>query len=153
MTKAIPQGHNTITPSIMVNGAAEAIELYKRALGAKEISVLKSPNGGDKIMHACLEIGNSRVFLADAMPNCGAPSNSSFYLYVEDADSAFKKAKAAGLTEKFPPTEMFWGDRMGSVQDKFGIHWTLATHVRDVSQDELKKGAQEFAARMANKAA
>ena len=151
-TQPIPQGFTTITPSLNINGAAEAIALYKKAFGAKEVHVMKSP-GGDKIMHACLEIGTSKLFIYDVMPGCGAPSQSAFYLYVEDVDAAFKTAKAAGLTEKVAPTDMFWGDRMGNLTDKFGIAWTLATHVRDVSPEELKKGSEEFHKRMASQAA
>lgn len=154
MTNAIPQGFTTITPSLNLENAAEAIELYKKALGAKEIAVMKSPDGSGKIMHAVLEIGNSKIFLADAFCKSGIEhSNSSFYLYVPDVDAAFKQARAAGLSEKMPVTDMFWGDRLGAVVDKFGIGWTIATHTRDVSDDELKKGAEAFAKQMNSKAA
>lgn len=155
MTHPIPQGYSTITPSLNVANAQEAIELYKKAFGAKEQGVMKSPDGSGKIMHAVLEIGNSKIFLADQF--CAEskvqPSKSEFYLYVPDVDAAFKQAKAAGLTEKMPVTDMFWGDRLGAVTDKFGISWTIATHVREVSDDELQKGAEDFAKQMANKAA
>ena len=153
-TQAIPQGFNTITPSLNLTNAAEAIELYKKAFNAKEIATMKSPDGSGKIMHAVLEIGNSKIFLADQFCESSSmkPSNSSFYLYVPDVDAAFKQAKAAGISETMPVTDMFWGDRLGAVTDKFGISWTLATHNRDVSDDEMKKGAIEFAKQM-NKAA
>lgn len=155
MTQAIPQGFSTITPSLSVTNAREAIDLYKKALGAKEIAVMASPDGSGKIMHAVLEIGNSKLFVADQFCK-GEPKNStsSFYLYVPDVDSAFKQAKEAGLTEIMPVTDMFWGDRLGAVTDKFGISWTIATHTRDVSDDEMKKGSEEFAKQMQkNKAA
>lgn len=150
MTNAIPEGYTTITPSLNLKNAAEAIELYKKAFGAKEQGVMKSPDGSGKVMHAVLEIGNSKIFLADQFcaESKANPSNSSFYLYVPDVDAAFKQAKAAGLSENMPVTDMFWGDRLGAVTDKFGISWPLATHTRDVAQDEMKKGAEEFAKQM-----
>lgn len=146
MTQKIPDGFSTITPSLLINGAAEAIELYKKALGATEISRINWPDGSDKIMHACLQIGSSKIFLADAVEgiNCGAPSNSNFYLYLDDVDAAFAKARAAGLDETCPVTDMFWGDRMGAVKDKFGIGWTLATHTRDVSPEEMEAAKKQF---------
>ena len=154
MTNPIPQGYSTITPSLNLENAQEAIELYKKAFGAKEEGVMKSPDGSGKIMHAVLVIGNSKIFLADMFCSGGMkPSNSSFYLYVPDADAAMKQAKDAGLTEIMPATDMFWGDRLGAVTDKFGISWTLATHVKDVSDDEMKKGAEDFAKQMKDKAA
>jgi len=155
MPKAIPEGYTTITPSLCLENAAEAIELYKKAFGAKEEGVMKSPDGSGKIMHAVLMIGNSKLFLADNF--CASSemqaSKSAFYLYVPDVDAAFKQAKAAGLSELMPVTDMFWGDRLGAAKDKFGVSWTLATHTREVSQDEMKKGAEEFAKQMKNKAA
>lgn len=150
----IPQGYSTITPSLNLENAAEAIELYKKAFNAREQGVMKSPDGSGKIMHAVLEIGNSKLFLADQFCKSSVePSNSAFYLYVPDVDSAFKQAKAAGLSDIMPVTDMFWGDRLGAVKDKFGISWTLATHVKDVSEDEMKKGAEDFAKQMQGKAA
>lgn len=151
-TKAIPEGFATITPSLNLKNAAEAIELYKKALNAREQGVMKSPDG--KIMHAVLEIGNSKIFLADEFcKGESKASNSSFYLYVPDVDNSFSQAKSAGLTEIMPVTDMFWGDRLGAVTDKFGISWTLATHVKDVSDDEMKKGAEDFAKQIQQKAA
>jgi PhnB protein len=154
MTTFIPEGFTTITPSLNLPNAQEAIDLYKKALGAKEIAVMKSPDGSGKIMHAVLEIGNSKLFLADEFSKGEASaSKSSFYLYVPDVDAAFKQATQAGLTSTMPVTDMFWGDRLGAVTDKFGISWTIATHTRDVSDDEMKKGAVEFAKNMNQKAA
>lgn len=155
MTQPIPEGFATITPSLTIKGCKEAIELYKKAFGATEDHVMLSPDGSGKVMHAQLTIGNSKLMLADYMPEagCGEASASSFYLYVEDVDSAYKKAANAGLSEKWPVSDMFWGDRTGTLQDKFGIYWTIATHKREVSPEELKRGAQEFAKMMKQKAA
>jgi len=144
--KKIPEGFNTITCNLNLDGAAQAIELYKKAFGAKEISRMESPDKSGKIIHACLQIGTSKLFIADVNPEmgCAEPSVSSFYLYMEDVDSAFKQAKQAGLEEKYPVTDMFWGDRTGSLKDQFGVMWTIATHVRDVSDKEMEEGSKNF---------
>lgn len=146
MVKAIPEGYATVTPSLMVKDAAKAIELYKKAFGAKVESRMEMPDGSGKIMHAVLVIGNSKLFIADAMPEmgCGAPSVSSFYLYLPDVDAAAKQSLQAGMKEMYPVKDMFWGDRMGAVEDAFGIKWTLATHVKDVSPEEMAEGAKNF---------
>lgn len=140
----IPQGFSTITPTLTVNGAAKAIELYKKAFGATEDYRMEE---GGRIMHACLTLGSSKIFLSDAMPEtgCGAPTSSSFYLYMDDVDSAFKQAARAGLKELFPVTDMFWGDRTGCIEDPFGNKWTIATHVRDVTPEEMEEGRRKFA--------
>jgi PhnB protein len=143
MSNKIPEGFHTITPGLVIEGATQAIDLYKKAFNAKEEQCLKTPDG--KVMHACLKIGDSHLFLADVFPEMGCiPSVSGFYLYVADVDNAFKQARGAGLSETHPVQDMFWGDRTGTVKDPFGIQWTLATHVRDVSQDEIEKGRKEF---------
>ena len=150
MSKDIQQSKSpcTVIPNLMIDGAADALKLYAQALGAKEVYKLESDKG--KIMHACLEIGNSRIFIAETCPEMkSGPSVASFYVYVDDVDAAYKKASAAGLQEKNAVEDMFWGDRVGTLKDKFGISWSLATHVRDVSDDEIKKSA----AKMQNKAA
>lgn len=144
--KAIPEGFTTVTPTLILNDAAKAIELYKQAFGAKELYRMEAP-GKKKIMHACIMIGNAKLFLADAGPKgegCGSPSDSSFYLYLDDVDTVFKQAKKAGLEEQFAVQDMFWGDRMGCVNDHFGIKWTLATHVRDVSPQEMEEAKNKF---------
>lgn len=150
MAKAIPEGFSTITPSLVLQGAGEAIELYKKAFGAQEEYSMKCPETG-KIMHACLQVGSSKLFVADATPECGMQTqDSSFYLYVDNVDAALKKAKQAGLQETMPAEDMFWGDRLGAVKDKFGISWSIATHIRDVSDADMKKGRDEWIAKMKN---
>jgi PhnB protein len=140
----IPEGFNTITPSLVLNGAAKAIDLYKKAFGAQELYRMEVPGTG-KLMHACLVIGNSKIFLSDTDPKMSAtPSTSSFYLYMDDVDAAFTQAKKAGLNELVPVQDMFWGDRMGAVEDSFGIRWTLATHVREVSQEEMEAARKNW---------
>lgn len=145
MPKAIPEGFSTITPTLNVNGAAKAIELYTKAFGAREEYRMELSDGSGKIMHACIQIGNSKLFLADVNPQMkNPPSVSTFYIYIDDVDATFKQAKQAGMSETYPVEDMFWGDRMGSVKDSFGIQWTLATHVRDVSPAEMEEGKRKF---------
>jgi PhnB protein len=124
----IPQGFHTITPQIHVTNGDKAIALYKKALGAKELHRILAP-GTKTIMHACLEIGSSKLFLSDhaGQPQPPKGANSSFYIYVENIDAAHKKAVSAGMKESMPPTDMFWGDRMSGVTDPFGHNWNLAT--------------------------
>ncbi len=148
MTDKIPQGFHTITPHITCKNATASIELYKKAFGAveKDGPAMRDPKTG-KVGHACLTIGNSKIFLADEMPGCAAPAGETsvgFYLYFEDADAAFKKAISGGCKEFMPVTDMFWGDRMGVVSDPDGYKWNVATHVREVSPAELEKGMKEM---------
>lgn len=148
MPMKIPEGFHTITPTIIFEDAAKAIDFYKQAFGATVDNISRMP-GSDKIMHACITIGNSKLFLFDEnqqnqMTALGDKNSSvNFYLYFDDADIAQKKALAAGCTEKMPVTDMFWGDRMGAVLDPFGYCWNIATHVREVSEEEMYKGMQE----------
>ena len=142
----IPEGFNTVTPTLIVDGAAKAIDLYVKALGVQELYRMPSPEG--KIMHACLQIGSSKIFLGDAGPQMAA-TTSSFYIYIEDVDAAFRKATQGGLKEKFPVQDMFWGDRMGSLTDPFGNRWTLATHVRDVTKEEMDEARKKMSAKAA----
>jgi PhnB protein len=141
----IQGGFSTLTPTLIVNGAAQAIELYKKAFDAEEVYRMECPES-NKIMHACIEIGNSKVFLSDANPETGCnPTVSSFYAYIDDVDVSFEQATEAGLQALSPVEDMFWGDRTGTVKDSFGITWTLAKHVRDVSLEELEEAKQKFA--------
>ncbi len=144
-----PAGHRTTlhpTP----------IELYKKAFGATERSRMASPDG--KIMHAEIQIGDSMIFLADeypgmsAAPSEGAPPSHAIYLYVQDVDSVYKQAVAAGCKEAMPVADMFWGDRFGKVVDPFGHHWNLATHIEDVAPAEMERRSMEWMAAMASRA-
>jgi uncharacterized glyoxalase superfamily protein PhnB len=150
--KAVPQGYTTVTPSITVKDAPKVIEFYKKAFGATERMRMPGPDG--KIMHAEIQIGNSLIMMNDEVMGSRSAqtlggSPVSFYIYVEDADAAFKKAIAAGAKEQYALTNMFWGDRMGSVEDPFGLKWTIAQHIKDVSPEEMKKGQADFMKQMA----
>jgi PhnB protein len=155
-TKPIPEGFHTITPSLVVNDAAKAIEFYKKALGAQERMRMALPDG--RISHAELRIGNSVIFLSDELPNMGSKSpqtagttTGSLYLYVEDVDKDFNRAVDAGGKATMPVTDMFWGDRFGAFVDPFGHTWGLGTHTEDLSEKEIEDRAKEFYAQMAQR--
>lgn len=144
--KPIPDGYHAVTPYLIVKGAASAIDFYKKALGAREM--LRMPAPADRIGHAELRFGDSVVMLADEFPEMGARSPQSLggspvsiYLYVEDVDTVFGRAIAAGATLVKPVQDQFYGDRTGSFTDPFGHSWHIATHTEDLSPDELKKRA------------
>jgi uncharacterized glyoxalase superfamily protein PhnB len=146
--KPIPEGHHTVTPHLIVRGAAEAIEFYKKAFGAVELGRSPGPDG-KSIIHAMIRIGNSLLFLNDEFPamGCRSPvamggSAVTLTLYVEDVDKVFQQAVAAGAKVRMPLMDMFWGDRYGSVTDPFGHEWALATHIEDVSREEIEKRAK-----------
>jgi PhnB protein len=151
--KPIPEGYHTVTPYLTVDDAAAAIEFYTRAFGATERSRMPSPDG--RIAHAELEIGDSLIMLSDPFPQgqtkppkeLGGASGAIF-LYVEDVDTAFRRATDAGATVTMPPEDMFWGDRFGSLADPFGHHWSLATHVEDLSPEEIAERAEAAMAAM-----
>jgi uncharacterized glyoxalase superfamily protein PhnB len=150
--KPIPPGYTSVTATITLNDAPRAIEFYKKAFGATERMRSAGPDG--KIMHAEIQIGSAIVMLNDevmgsrsARTQGGSPV--SFYLYVEDVDAAFPKAVAAGGTQLMPPTDFFWGDRMGHLEDPFGYRWNIATHIKDLSPEEIEKGQREFMKQMA----
>ncbi len=149
----IPEGFHTITPSITVSDAAKAIDFYKSALAAEERGRHTTPDGS-KIAHAELKVGNSILFINDEFPEMGASASSGsaikFNLYVEDADAWFARAVEAGATSVFPVTDMFWGDRWGTVTDPFGFTWSFCTHVRDVSLEELDEASKEIFGKKAN---
>jgi PhnB protein len=154
MAKAIPDGYHTVTPSLVVRGAARAIELYKKAFGAQERMRMASPDGA-AIMHAELSIGDSTIMLSDEQPqmNCVGPqtlggTTGALFLYVPDVDGAFKRATDAGCTVLMPVTDMFWGDRFGQVEDPFGHRWGLATHKEDLTPEEIGRRAREAFAQM-----
>jgi PhnB protein len=155
-SQAIPQEFHTVTPSLTVRSAAQAIEFYKKALGAEERMRMASPDG--KIMHAELKIGDSIIFLNDESPEMGCRSPQSLggtagslYLYVKDVDKAFQQAVDAGGKSTMPVSDMFWGDRFGSFVDPFGHTWGLSTHVEDLSEPEIEERAKAFYAQMAQK--
>ena len=147
--KPIPEGYHSVTPSLTLDDASAAIDFYKRAFGATELYRLPGPGG--KVMHAELKIGNSHIMLSDEFPDCGALSPktiggcpSSLLIYVEDVDAAFAQAIKAGATEKQPLTNQFWGDRIGSLMDPYGFRWSIATHIEDVSPEEIQRRFSEW---------
>jgi uncharacterized glyoxalase superfamily protein PhnB len=157
MTKAIPEGFHSVTPYITVRDARKAIEFYKRAFNARERYTMPGP-GGTGVMHAELQIGDSIMMMGEENPNqpCRSAetmggSPVSFYIYLENADEAFGNALKAGAVSKMPVQEMFWGDRVGTVQDPFGYEWSLATHTKDLTPRELEEGARAWSAQMAKK--
>jgi uncharacterized glyoxalase superfamily protein PhnB len=144
MAKAIPDGFRTITPFLNMKDCHKAIELYQKAFGAEVRGRHDTPDG--KVMHSELQIGDSRVMMSEAMQ--GPPTQSSIWLYVNDADHWWKRALAAGLEVKSPIADMFWGDRWGVVADKFGNSWSIAQHKEDLSPEEMDKRAQAAMAQM-----
>jgi PhnB protein len=131
---------------LVCDGAAEAIEFYKKAFNAVEMMRLPGPQG--KLIHASIRIGDSAVMLADEFPEWGSFGPNSLkgspvtiHLQVEDVDALFEQAVSAGAEVKMPVQDMFWGDRYGYLEDPFGHHWAIATHVRDVSPEELQEAA------------
>ena len=150
---AIPKGYHTVTPSLFVAGAAKAIDFYKKALGAEELMRFPGPDG--KIMHAEIKVGDSIIMLADEMPDMGGRGPKSiggtpvsFFVYGEDVDAAWKRAVDAGAKEVVPLADQFWGDRTGCVEDPFGHQWWLATHVQDLTQEEIRKNAEAYFSQM-----
>ena len=156
-TQPIPAGYHSITPSLIVRDAPKAIEFYKRAFGAEEVSRMEGPGGS--IMHAELRIGDSLVMLGEENVEWGMPSplstngnSTSLHLYVPDADAAFARALDAGATLRYPLEDAFWGDRYGKVTDPFGHEWGIATHMKDLSDEEIRKAGTEWMANMAAQA-
>lgn len=149
-TKPIPDGYHSIQPQLVYDDAAKAIAFYEKAFGAKEVTPRVTGPGG-KIMHTELQIGDSRIFLNDAMPGMGVtppsperPSPVSLMLYVPDVDSTWKKATAAGGKELMGGLmDQFWGDRAGLLADPFGYTWFVATHVRDLTEEEMRRAHEQ----------
>jgi PhnB protein len=140
--KPIPEGYHTIAPYLAVDDAAKAIEYYKKAFGAKERGRMDAPGGG--IAHAELEIGDSVVMLSDPFPQASTKppkelggTSASVFMYVEDVDAVVKQAVDAGATVLMEVADQFWGDRFGTVQDPFGHTWSVATHVEDLTPEEI----------------
>jgi PhnB protein len=157
--KPVPEGAHTVTPHLVVSGAAKAIEFYKRALGAEEKLRMAMPDG--TVMHAEIRIGDSNVMLSDEMPPMpGQPGRykspvsagcctAAMMLYVSDCDAMFARAVREGCTVRTPMQDMFWGDRYGQVIDPFGHTWAFATHKEDVSVEEMKRRQQAMMTEMA----
>jgi len=146
----IPAGMHSVTPHIVCAGAAQAIEFYKKAFGATEEARLPGPDG--KLMHAMIRINGSAVMLVDENPEWGMLGPKSLkgtpvtiHLYVEDADAFVARADKAGAKVTMPVAEMFWGDRYGKIEDPFGHHWSVGTHVRDVSMEEAQQAMRKMA--------
>jgi PhnB protein len=142
--KPIPDGYTSVTPYLIVKGASKALDYYKMAFGANELMRFNGPDG--TIAHAELQIGNARIMLADESPEMGHKSPQSLggsgtglMLYVDDADSTFERAITGGATVMKKVENQFYGDRSGSLTDPFGHVWTIATHVEDVSEEEMQK--------------
>lgn len=149
MVQPIPEGYPRVMPYLICDGASDAIDFYTSVLGAKERLRMDAPGG--RVGHAELEIGNSVVMLADEHPDIGAvgPKKTgggtpvSLHVYVEDVDSVFRQALDSGATERDPLKDKFYGDRSGSFEDPFGHVWNVASHVEDVSPEEMRKRAAE----------
>jgi PhnB protein len=156
MTKSIPDGYHSVTPSFTFKDTQKAIDFYKKAFSAKVLDLMKSLDGRG-IMHATMQIGNSILMMGDeGLGGCKSAetlggSPMSLYVYVPDADAAYKQATAAGAKATMPVGEMFWGDRAGHVTDPFGYSWMIATHKRDLNQEQIRKGAEAFFAQMTKK--
>jgi len=156
-TKPIPEGFHAVTPHLVVRGAVEAIDYYKRAFGAVERFRMAGPDG-KSIMHAELVIGDSIIFLCDEMPDmdCRSPAALqgtpvSIHLYVDDADAVFSRAVSAGGRVTMPLQDMFWGDRFGEIEDPYGHRWSIASHVEDVPPEEIeRRGTEAFGGQAAH---
>ena len=150
--RPVPEGYHSLTPALVVHNAAEAIEFYKRAFGARELGRMSAPDGR-QIWHAELQIGDSRLMLGDEFPDMGdarSPKTlggtaTSLHIYVEDADAVFQRAVDAGATVSMPLMDAFWGDRYGKVTDPFGHLWGIATRQEEVSEEEMHRRAQAHA--------
>ena len=154
--KRVPEGYRTVTPHLTIRGAAEAIEFYKKAFDAREIRRSMGPDA--KLMHAEIQIGDSRVFLNDEFPEMGASSPFALkgtpvtmHLFVEDCDSVFDKAVKAGATVAMPLADQFWGDRYGLLVDPFGHRWSVASHLKDMTPEQMRAAAEEAMKQMAKR--
>jgi PhnB protein len=151
MAKPIPDGYHSVTPYLIINGAADALEYYKKAFGATELMRMPAPEG--KIGHAEIKIGDSPIMLADEFPEMGYKSPQSLggspvsiMIYVDDVDTVFKQAVAAGGKEQRPVKDQFYGDRSGTLEDPFGHVWHVATHKEDISPEEMERRAKAASA-------
>ncbi len=152
MAKPIPDGYHAVTPYLIVDDAARAIEFYTRALGAEEL--MRMPGPGGRIMHAEIRIGDSVVMLGDEPPDkadCRSPRSAgartaSLYVYVTDVDAVVGRAAGAVARIVTPLADMFWGDRIATIEDPSGHQWTVATHKEDLTPEEIGRRHQQFVA-------
>ena len=152
--KAVPDGFHSITPHLTVRDANRAIEFYKQAFGAEVLHVAPAPGG--KVLHAALRIGDSMLMLNDEFPEMGGSLGPSatggsavtLHIYLENVDVAFERAVSAGATVKMPLMDQFWGDRYGQLTDPFGHKWSLATHTRDMSPEEMQQEQEKAFSKM-----
>lgn len=149
MTSPVPEGYPRVTPYLIVDGGSEAIDFYTKVLGAEERVRMPGPDG--RLGHAELELGDSVIMLADENPEMGARGPRSIggspvtiHVYVDDVDATFERALEAGASSLQPVEDRFYGDRAGQLEDPFGHHWSLATHVEDVAPEEMSKRAAEM---------
>jgi PhnB protein len=154
--RSVPEGYHTVTPMLTLDNAVQAIDWYKSALGAEEISRSLGPDG--KVMHAELRIGDSRIMLHDAMMGNQSPkqlggSPAGLWIYVEDCDSLFNRAVAAGAQVRMPMADQFWGDRCGVLVDPHGFGWSIATHKEDLTQEEIQQRQAEWMKQFAQQGA
>ncbi len=147
MVDSVPDGYATVTPYLVVRNCAEAIEFYKKAFGAEEVMRMPTPDG-ERVMHAEIRVGGSAIMMTDELPgmDCRSPqalggTAVTLHLYLPDIDSAYARAQNAGCEAVMPPQDMFWGDRYGRLVDPYGHSWAMATHVRDVSLEEMREAA------------
>lgn len=148
--KPIPEGFHTVSPHLVVKNVPEAIAFYKKAFKAEEIMTMHGPDG-KSVMHAEVKIGDSMVMLAEEWPDPSCPKSPTtlkgtpvtLHLYVNDADKVFNQAVAAGAKVEMPMTDMFWGDRYGQVSDPFGHRWSIATHIKDLTPEQIEMAAAE----------
>jgi len=146
--KPVPEGMHTVTPHLTCAGAADAIDFYKRAFNALEVGRMAGPDG--KLMHAVIRIGDSAVMLVDEFPDYGSfgpkslkGSPVTIHLYVEDVDAFVRRAVDAGATVTMPLADMFWGDRYCRLEDPFGHHWSVATHIQDLTPEQMQEAMRK----------
>ena len=155
--KPIPEGYHTVTPAITFKDSLEAIKFYKKAFGAEELDIFPAPDG-KSTMHATIKIGESIIMMGDENPNQACKSAEAlgsspiaFFVYVPNVDSVFKQAVISGGEITMELADMFWGDRCGTIKDPFGYSWTIATHIKDMTKQEMQNAADSFFAEAARK--
>ena len=158
MVKPIPAGYHSVTPSLTFKDSKKAIEFYQKAFGAEVLDTFPNLNGGG-LMHATIQIGDSIMMMGDEMPGQGSCKSAetvggspiTLFLYASDVDSSFKRAVDAGAEVAMPVSDMFWGDRAGSIKDPFGYCWMIATHKQDLTMEQMREGAAAFFSQMGMK--